>query len=148
METTIVGFHRDEADDWVAELACEHSQHVRHRPPWTLRAWVTTEEGRRSKLGAVIDCPLCDGLTLPSTAREYRRTPTFTEETLPAALRSEHRLKPGTWGRIVVEMGELEYHVRGRMQLLGPGRDGVVEPEVVHRVEPRGAVRLHVEFWR
>jgi tellurite methyltransferase len=148
METTITGFHQDEAGDWVAELGCEHSQHVRHRPPWTLREWVTTEEGRRSKVGAAIDCPRCDEVALPSTAREYQRTATFTELTLPAALRSVHRLKPGTWGRIVVEAGELEYHVRGRVQLLAPGRDGVVEPEVVHHVEPRGPVRLHVEFWR
>lgn len=60
MHTTIVGFHQDEQGDWVAELACGHGQHMRHRPPWTLREWVTTEAGRSAKLGADIDCPLCD----------------------------------------------------------------------------------------
>ena len=63
MDTTIVGFHQDEAGDWVAELACGHGQHVRHKPPWQLRPWVTSEEGRRGRLGAHLDCPLCDAIS-------------------------------------------------------------------------------------
>ena len=59
MNTRITGFHQDSAGDWVAELACGHAQHMRHRPPWLERAWVTTPEGRQAKLGAAIDCPLC-----------------------------------------------------------------------------------------
>jgi tellurite resistance-related uncharacterized protein len=148
MDTTISGFHQDEAGDWVAELACEHGQHMRHRPPWTLRAWVTTAEGRQSKLGSVIDCPLCDQLVMPPKASEYKRTATFTEETLPAGLRADHRTKAGTWARIVVEAGELEYHVRARVQRLSPGTIGLVEPERTHHVVPLGSVRVHVEFWR
>ena len=56
----IVGFHRDDDGDWVAELACQHNQHVRHNPPWTNRDWVQNEEGRKSKLGILLDCVLCD----------------------------------------------------------------------------------------
>lgn len=56
----ISGFHQDEAGDWVADLACGHTQHVRHRPPWELRPWVTTEEGRRAYLGRVLHCNKCD----------------------------------------------------------------------------------------
>jgi hypothetical protein len=63
MNTTITGFHQDEAGDWIAELACGHAQHMRHRPPWLQRPWVTTVEGRQAKLGAAIDCPLCDSLS-------------------------------------------------------------------------------------
>jgi tellurite methyltransferase len=148
VQTTIIGFHRDDQDDWVADLACEHGQHMRHRPPWELRAWVTSDEGRRQKLGQTIDCPLCDQIAMPEAAREYKRTATFTEETLPAALRADHRTKPGTWARIVVEAGALEYHVRGRVHRLEPGRVGLVEPEQPHHVRPLGAVRVHVEFWR
>lgn len=40
MQRRIVGFHLDEANDWVAELECGHNQHVRHNPPWTHRPWV------------------------------------------------------------------------------------------------------------
>ncbi len=30
---TITGFRLDEEGDWVADLACLHSQHMRHNPP-------------------------------------------------------------------------------------------------------------------
>lgn len=59
-EQRIVGFHQDEADDWVAELACGHNQHVRHDPPWTNRPWVVTAAGRAATLGAVLGCRKCD----------------------------------------------------------------------------------------
>ena len=58
--TTITGFHEDAEGDWIAELACGHTQHVRHRPPWQLRAWVTSEAGRAERVGQPIACPLCD----------------------------------------------------------------------------------------
>lgn len=60
METRICGYRQDSEGDWVAELECGHSQHVRHRPPWQLRPWVTTPEGRERQLLTRIDCPLCD----------------------------------------------------------------------------------------
>jgi len=60
MKQPIIGYHRDEDDDWVAELACGHNQHVRHDPPWQLRTWVTTDEGRKSRLGNKLNCKKCD----------------------------------------------------------------------------------------
>jgi hypothetical protein len=60
-EQRIVGFHQDEQGDWVADLACGHTQHVRHRPPWELRPWVVTVEGRRAHLGQILQCKKCDG---------------------------------------------------------------------------------------
>lgn len=59
-EQTITGFHQDEQGDWVADLTCGHTQHVRHRPPWELRPWVTTEDGRRAHLGFLLQCRKCD----------------------------------------------------------------------------------------
>ncbi|HVE77947.1 MAG TPA: DUF3565 domain-containing protein [Gemmatimonadaceae bacterium] len=56
----VVGFRQDEGGDWVAELECGHGQHVRHDPPWQLRPWVTTAEGRAAFLGTVLDCRKCD----------------------------------------------------------------------------------------
>ena len=55
----IVGYHLDEVGDWVAELECGHGQHVRHDPPWQVREWVTTEEGRARRLGTTLDCVRC-----------------------------------------------------------------------------------------
>lgn len=60
MNRRISSFHRDEFDDWVADLECGHRQHVRHRPPFELRPWVTSEEGRRSRLGCELNCKICD----------------------------------------------------------------------------------------
>lgn len=60
MKQPIIGYHRDEDEDWVAELACGHNQHVRHDPPWQLRTWVTTAEGRKSRLGNKLNCKKCD----------------------------------------------------------------------------------------
>jgi tellurite methyltransferase len=148
MDTTITGFHADDAGDWVAELACGHAQHVRHKPPWQVRPWVTTGEGRAGKIGASIECPLCDAIALPRGACEYKRTATFTEQTLPDKLREEHRTKAGTWGRIVVSEGRAEFRSRGHRFVLDTDKVGIVEPEIVHSVTPLGSVRLHVEFWK
>jgi hypothetical protein len=60
MKQPIVGYHRDEEGHWVADLACGHGQHVRHDPPWQVREWVTTEDGRASFLGFELQCVLCD----------------------------------------------------------------------------------------
>jgi hypothetical protein len=60
MNRPITGFHLDAEQNWVAELACGHFQHVRHRPPWIQRPWVVTEQGRTSKLGELLDCKKCD----------------------------------------------------------------------------------------
>jgi Protein of unknown function (DUF3565) len=64
--TRITGFHQDVEGDWIAELACGHQQHVRHRPPWQLRPWVTTEAGRAARIGQPVDCPLCAASREPS----------------------------------------------------------------------------------
>jgi hypothetical protein len=59
-EQPIVGFHQDGQGDWIADLACGHGQHVRHRPPWELRPWVTTDTGRQAHLGKPLRCVRCD----------------------------------------------------------------------------------------
>jgi tellurite methyltransferase len=148
MLTTILAFHQDEAGDWVARLACGHAQHMRHQPPWQERPWVMTAAGRQKKIGTSLDCPVCDQIALPDSAREYKRTPIFTEATLPRALVTDHWTKAGTWGRIVVSEGRVEFHSRGRMRVLGAGDLTIVEPEVPHHITPLGPVRLHLEFWR
>lgn len=60
MDSPIVGYHKDEENQWVAELACGHFQHVRHNPPWVNRPWVTTKAGRDTKLGFNLACKKCD----------------------------------------------------------------------------------------
>ena len=60
MDQAITSFHKDDDDDWVAELACGHFQHTRHNPPWTNRPWVTSEAGRNDMLGHKLPCKKCD----------------------------------------------------------------------------------------
>jgi hypothetical protein len=60
VEQRIVGFHTDDEGHWVADLACGHTQHVRHDPPWQVRPWVTTAEGRQAFLGKTLPCKTCD----------------------------------------------------------------------------------------
>lgn len=65
MQQAIVSFHIDEdlaqqCCSWVADLACGHTQHVRHDPPWQNRPWVLTGQGRKEKLGVMLECKKCD----------------------------------------------------------------------------------------
>jgi len=60
MKRAVIGFERDEEGRWVARLACGHGQHARHDLPWTVREWVTTEEGRAARVGTEMDCKRCD----------------------------------------------------------------------------------------
>jgi hypothetical protein len=59
MQRRIEGFHQDGEGQWVAELECGHTRHVRHEPPWTLREWVLTPEGRESRRGTLVECAVC-----------------------------------------------------------------------------------------
>ena len=59
VQRAIVGFHIDEEGHWVADLACGHTQHVRHDPPWQVRPWVITAPGRERMLGTELGCVKC-----------------------------------------------------------------------------------------
>lgn len=88
---------------------------------------------------------------LPANLALYKRTKVFTTETLPDALQKEHRTAAGTWGKINVLKGSLEYAILGRdpeRHLLRPERPGVIEPGAPHRVAPRGEVEFFVEFFK
>ncbi len=93
-------------------------------------------------------------MLLPDGLEPYKRTATFTEDTVPAALTNDHSTKDGVWGLIHVEEGRMRYVVTdprrpAEERVLTPqSGPGVVEPTILHRVEPLGAVRFHVQFLR
>lgn len=60
MNQSITGYHKDEENDWVAQLLCGHYQHVRNNPPFINRPWVTTEPGRCAMIGYELNCKKCD----------------------------------------------------------------------------------------
>ncbi|MCD1623488.1 DUF1971 domain-containing protein [Citromicrobium bathyomarinum] len=86
--------------------------------------------------------------------KSYKTTPTFTQDSVPAGLLADHSTKEGVWGLIHVSRGKLRYCVtdprrENEERILEPGSTaGVVEPTIVHRVEPLGPVEFHVEFLR
>ncbi len=150
MQRVITGFHQDEHGDWVAELDCYHGQHVRHKPPFFNREWTQSEAGRNAMLGTALDCVRCDRLEFPEGLQEYKRTPDFTEATIPAGLLRDHTTKTGVWGLIEVEEGSLLYTVqepREQSHTLTPGTPGVVVPGMKHHVRTEGGVKFHVAFY-
>jgi tellurite resistance-related uncharacterized protein len=90
----------------------------------------------------------------PADAVAYKRTAEFDEITVPAALLRAHATKAGAWGLIHVLEGRLAYRITDPRRLasetiLSPkGEPGVVEPTILHEVEPLGPVRFYVEFLR
>ncbi|MDE3086603.1 MAG: DUF3565 domain-containing protein [Acidobacteriota bacterium] len=145
----ITGFHQDEVGDWVAELDCLHGQHVRHRPPFRERPWVTTEAGRAGRLGSGLGCPLCDRAELPDGLVVVRVAGPFDETTVPAGLRRAHRVAGGTWGRLVVLEGLVGFTLETEPRLerqLAAGDDQAIPPAVDHHLLIDGPVRLRVEF--
>jgi len=79
----------------------------------------------------------------------YRSTPIFDERTLPAALRREHRTKPGVWGVVRVFEGELKlsYVDPPKVLIVSPSSPGLLLPDQPHFVEPVGTMRMQVEFY-
>lgn len=89
----------------------------------------------------------------PAGTEPYKRTPTFTEKTIPQGLLGDHSTKEGTWGLITVEEGQLRFMITDSRRpaaetIVVPAEPGLVEPTILHRVEPIGGVRFHVIFYR
>jgi tellurite resistance-related uncharacterized protein len=148
MKRKIVGYHQDEKEDWVADLDCFHGQHVRHEPPFFNRPWSDSEEGRTSKLGEVLNCVRCDALEFPEGLSEYKRTPEFTQDTIPKGLLKNHTTKLGTWGKIHVLEGELLYSPEGQMSIrVGTGETANIPPEMLHSVAADNKVCFYVAFY-
>lgn len=87
---------------------------------------------------------------LPSDLTAYKKTPEFTETSIPHGLLKDHNTKQGVWGKIVVLDGSLEYIIQEpeiEIIKLSSSRFGVVEPTIKHHVKPIGAVKFYVEFY-
>lgn len=142
----IIGWHADEIGDWVAELDCLHGQHVRHQPPFRERPWVVTDEGRRSRVGTELDCPLCDRAELPDGLVLARTVGPFDQASLPAGLRRDHRVAARTWGLLRVLEGSATFVLGGTERTMGAGDEQPIPPEVPHHVVVDRDVRLEVDF--
>lgn len=149
-----IGFAQDDPAEpgvWVAQLACGHKQHVRHKPPFQSAPWVMTEQGRKEKFGTRFTCVLCQMPRLPPNAVVYKETAIFDEHSVPNALLASHTLRSNTWGRIVVLDGRVDYAIEGEAPLafvLRAGVDGGIAPEQPHHVKPQAGARFKACFLR
>ena len=149
MERRILGFDTDDVGDHVVLLDCLHRQHVRHQPPFRVAPWVQDADERARRIGAEWPCPLCDRCELPEDLVVLRTTATWDDATLPDALRRNHRVASGRWGRLRVLSGAVRF-----VASTDPPTDVIVEapgthaipPDVEHHVEPQGAITMAVEF--
>lgn len=84
----------------------------------------------------------------PDDLEAYRRSPDFTEATIPEALQRSHSTKAGVWAKLHLIEGSLRFHdlETGRTQLLSAGAHPVILPGRPHQVELVGPVRFFVEF--
>lgn len=91
-------------------------------------------------------------MSLPPGLAFQRRTDVFTEETAPPGLLRAHSTKALTWGLIHVLEGNLVYRITdprrppSEVVLTSKSEPGLVEPTILHEVDPRGQVRFFVEF--
>ena len=93
-------------------------------------------------------------MTLPAGVLPYARTDVFTRDTVPGGLLKAHTTKEGAWALIHVLEGRLAYRIEDPRRLVSQAvltpqtPPGVIEPTILHRVEPLGPVRFYVEFHR
>ncbi len=151
MIRSITGFHPDPDGEWVAELSCLHGQHVRHRPPFLERPWVTDAAGRAGRIGTPIECPLCDRAELPDGLAQLTRLGPWDAGSLPAALRRSHRVPEGRWGELVVDEGSVTLHIDlpgvSSPVTVGAGGRQPIPPGVEHHVEAAAPVVVSLVVW-
>lgn len=88
------------------------------------------------------------GLDWPSDLVAYKRTPDFTESSVPAGLLRAHSTKAGVWAKIHVLSGKLlfrDLHAKTE-QWLSPGIYPIIHPQAEHEVEPCEGTSFFVEF--
>ncbi len=88
---------------------------------------------------------------LPENAVAYKKTEIFTQDTIPTRLLNQHNTKAGTWAKINVISGKLNYQIltsEVENYILTPEEPGIVEPEIPHQVKPLDQVEFFVEFYQ
>ena len=85
---------------------------------------------------------------------KYKTLPTWSETTLPKTFQTQHNTKAGTWGKITIEAGQLQYDsldetgaVLSTTILTPNHRNFFIAPGAWHRVKPLAEVQCFVEFY-
>ena len=80
----------------------------------------------------------------------YKSTPVFDDKSLPDAIRSEHRTKPGTWGllRALAGRAALVFVEPLSEVEVTPDNPAEIPPQATHFVRLDRPARLQIEFYR
>ena len=89
---------------------------------------------------------------MPPDFIAYKRTRTFTNTDLPAALTRRHDTKPGAWAKIIVLEGALDYEIMAdpvRHYRIDANHPGIIEEQLPHRVTPiTTPLSFYLEFYK
>lgn len=89
--------------------------------------------------------------SLPINVLPYKRTPEFTDLSMPSSLGHSHNTRENVWGKIIVLEGTLTYRIlepEAQDICLNPNHHGIIEPTVKHEVLPQSGVRFYVQFYQ
>ena len=87
------------------------------------------------------------------TSKPYKSTPIFTEATLPAGLKEAHSTKAGVWGLLEILSGTVTFVIEAgdggseRRRIMQGGETQIIQSELLHHVEPEGAIEMQVHFF-
>lgn len=150
MKRPITGFGIDTEGDWFAWLSCGHRQHVRHRPPFIDRPWVTTRAGRDSRMGWPLNCVRCDRLEWPNNLVLQCSTDGLSDTDNLQALLRPYAEAAGAWLSIAVERGSL-HCVMDPLALdcrVTSDSPGIVPPQTEPRIMPDGDAVFSLQRWQ
>ena len=91
-------------------------------------------------------CESGDRPRIPATEVRGRRTPTFSLDTVPAALTRAHVTT--TWAELVVLAGSVLFVDETPRRIVAtPGSRVPIVPRVHHHVEPGASAEFYVQFY-
>jgi tellurite resistance-related uncharacterized protein len=112
---------------------------------------VLSDSDRRGRIGSLLACPLCESAELPEDLAFVRRSPEWSQETVPAGLLGSHRLAEGSWGRLIVLSGRLGFSAATEPPInteLAAQMTQAIPPGVEHGLRLIGPVRFAIDFFR
>lgn len=86
---------------------------------------------------------------IPEGVHAYNKKE-YTDKTTPGMMKNEHSVRLGVWGKIVVQKGEVKYEIpsQGEEHLLTPDNPGIIEPLIVHKIDPQPGTKFYLELYR
>ena len=117
-----------------------------------------TDDGTRTAISAPETvpavpqgCVMTPSEPMPAGLVHVRKTPEFSDTTVPAGLLASHRLAPDVWGRLRISAGALRFVFEADpadARELSAGYHVDIPPDVAHHMEPRPGARFVAEFHR